>query len=366
MQDYNFVMSEMQQIAETGLTPLAALYPSSDLQMHLGRITPRVFENQESELASLVHSAGVYDLGYLTRIRITGDDRLRWLNGMVTNTVQSLPEGYGNYTFILNAQGRIQGDGYVFRYADHLLLETDRTQASRLLAHLNHFIIMDDVELQELDASTTTLGLAGPGASAILDKLGLPVPENLSFAQASLHGIPLTVVRAYSVLVPRFEIWVATEHAATAWRAFAESGAAPAGFAALTSLRILEGIPVYGTDITDRYLPQETNQSRALNFNKGCYLGQEIVERIRSRATIHRELRQFELTGSLPQAGTELRVESEEKPIGEITSAARFALPGLPRTFALGYIRVEALERKLAITYPDGTATPLSAPPALP
>jgi folate-binding protein YgfZ len=363
-------MSEMQQIAETGLTPLAALVPESDLQMHLGRITPRIFAGQgagqEPELAALVHSAAAYDLGYLTRIRITGGDRLRWLNGMVTNTVQSLPEGYGNYTFILNAQGRIQGDGYVFRDADDLLLETDRAQAPRLLAHLDHFIIMDDVELQELDATTTTLGLAGPKAPEILAALGLPVPEKLAFVQTALHGIPLTVVRVFGVLVPRFEIWLATEHVSEVWTALAEAGAAPAGFAALQSLRILEGTPLYGADITDRYLPQETNQTRALNFNKGCYLGQEIVERIRSRATVHRTLRQFELMGTLPQTGTELRAEGDDKPIGEITSAAHYALPGFPRTLALGFIRNEALERKAAITYAGGTATPLEAPPALP
>ncbi len=359
-------MSETPQIVETGLTPLAALFPESDLQMHLGRITPRVFSGVESELASLVHTAAVYDLGYLSRIRITGADNVRWLNGMVTNTVQSLPQGYGNYTLILNAQGRIQGDGYVFRAADHLIFQTDRFQAPRLLTHLDHFIIMDDVELQELDAANTTLGLAGPQAAAILDAVGLSVPETMGFVPATLQGIPVTVVSAHGVLVPRFELWLAAEDVARAWRILTEAGAAPAGFDALESLRILEGTPRYGVDISDRYLPQEINQTRALNFNKGCYLGQEIVERIRSRATVHRTLRQFELNGSLPAPGTELRAAGDDKPVGEITSAAHFALPGLPRTFALGMIRVEALERKADITYPGGRATPLDAPPALP
>jgi len=359
-------MSETPQIAETGLTPLAALSPASDLQMHRGRITPRVFAGRESELASLVHTAAVYDLGYLTRIRITGDDRLRWLNGMVTNTVQSLSPGYGNYTLILNAQGRIQGDGYVFRALDHLLLETDRSQVSRLLDHLDHFIIMDDVELHELDAANTTLGLAGPQTSEMLEALGLPVPETLAFVPAVLQGIPITIVRAYGVLVPRFEFWLAAEHVAEVWRILTEVGATPVGFSALESLRILEGTPRFGVDISDRYLPQETNQSRALNFNKGCYLGQEIVERIRSRATVHRTLRQFELNGSLPAPGTELRAEGDDKPIGELTSASHYSLPGLPRTFALGMVRIEPLERKAIITYQGGTATPLDAPPVLP
>ena len=361
----------MPQIAESGLTPLAALNPASDLQMHLGRITPRIFTGTESEFAALVHAAAVYDLGYLTRIRITGEDRVRWLNGMVTNTVQALPQGYGNYTLILNAQGRIQGDGYVFRDSGHLLFETDRVQAPRLLAHLDHFIIMDDVELQELDATTTTLGLAGPQAPAILNALGLPVPEPLAFASATLREIPLTIVRSYDVRVPRFQLWIAAEYTAEVWRILTEAGAKRAGFQALECLRILEGTPRYGVDFSDRYLPQEVNQSRALNFNKGCYLGQEIVERIRSRATVHRTLRQFELTGDLPSAGAELRAEAspdpnDDKPIGEITSAAHYALPGLTRNFALGMVRVEALERKSTITYPGGRAIPLDAPPALP
>jgi folate-binding protein YgfZ len=153
---------------------------------------------------------------------------------------------------------------------------------------------------------------------------------------------------------------------AEAWRILTQAGAMPAGFQALESLRILEGTPRYGVDMSDRHLPQEINQSRALNFNKGCYLGQEIVERIRSRATVHRTLRQFELIGALPSTGSELKAEGDDKPIGEITSAAHYALPGLPRTFAIGMVRVEALERKAVITYPGGKAIPLDAPPALP
>lgn len=359
-------MGEMPQIAEASPTPVAALFPASDLQMRLGRITPRVFAEIELELAALVHSSAVYDLGYLTRIRVTGEDRIRWLNGMVTNTVQSLSQGYGNYTLILNAQGRIQGDGYVFRAADQLTFETDRSQAPRLLAHLGHFIIMDDVELHELDAETTTLGLAGPQAAKTLESLGLAIPETLGFVAAELQNIPLTVVNAYSALVPRFELWLAAKDVPAVWRILTESGATPTGFAALESLRILEGTPLYGVDMSDRYLPQETNLTRALNFNKGCYLGQEIVERIRSRATVHRTLRQFELSGPLPAPGAELRAEGDDKAIGELTSAAHYALPGLPRTFAIGMVRIEALERKAVITYPGGQAIPLDAPPALP
>lgn len=359
-------MGQTPPIVENERTPLAGTGIAPDLQMHLGRLTPHSFEDCATELGHLMHSAAIYDLGYLTRIRITGKDRLRWLNGMVTNTVQGLADGFSNYTFVLNAQGRIQGDGYVFRSPDHLFFETDRLQSPRLLAHLNHFIIMDDVELHELDAANTTLGLAGPQAPAILESLGIDIPEKLAFAQASIKGIPVTIVNAYEVLVPRFELWLASEHVGEMWRILSGTGGKPVGTAALDALRIFEGTPQYGVDITDRYLPQETNQMRALNFSKGCYLGQEIVERIRSRATIHRMLRQLELHGELPQSGTELHVEGDNKPVGEITSAFHYALPGFTGTLALAFIRIEVLNRKAAISYAGGTVTPLEAPLPLP
>lgn len=359
-------MGQTPPAIEDHRTPLAALGIASDLQMHFGQLTPQAFEDCALELGHLMHAAAIYDLGYRTRIRITGRDRVRWLNGMVSNNVRDMAEGSVLYTFVLNAQGRIQGDGHVFRSAEDFLMETDRLQAPRLLNHLNHYIIMDDVVLHELDASETALGLCGPQTIEILESFKAPVPENLRFVPTEIGGVPVTLVRLEDVHVPSFELWFDASHVGTMWKLLSEAGARPAGFAAVDALRIFAGVPQYGVDIFDRHLPQETNQMRALNFSKGCYLGQEIVERIRSRATIHRSLRQFELDGDLPQPGTELYAEGEDKPVGELTSAAHFALPGFTRALALGYVRVEILERKTALRYAGGTAVPLQAPPVLP
>ena len=104
----------------------------------------------QAELDSLLHSAGVSDLGWRGKILVTGGDRLRWLNGMVSNTVQSLPEGQGNYSLLLSVQGRIQGDCYVYRRAEDLLLDTGIDQVPALMRHLDHFVIMDDVELADV------------------------------------------------------------------------------------------------------------------------------------------------------------------------------------------------------------------------
>jgi folate-binding protein YgfZ len=372
-----------QTVGPTALaTLLLAQNPSLDAKSHAGATTPRNFTAPGNELDVLLHRAGIYDLGYRTRLAVSGEDRLRWLNGMVTNAVQTLPDGHGNYNFVLNAQGRIQGDACIYRRGDHLLLDTDLSQADRLTQHLDHFIIMDDVELKSLAATTTALGVAGPDSSQVLTSIGLDVVNTLAthqLADALLNGIPVTVVRAYSVLTPRFELWFAPEHLEAVWNLLLRSGLTPCGVEATEALRILEGIPLYGVDIHDKHLAQETSQDRALNFNKGCYLGQEIVERIRSRTTVHRFLRQFQLSGEIPQAPgafhpapVDLRTSGEERPVGQLTSVASYSLAEFAGTLALGYLRNEVAERKAVIEYQAGTdyeagtATPLDAPPIRP
>jgi folate-binding protein YgfZ len=349
-------------------TPLAEHFACAPLVSYRGAMAASSFSGFAHELAALIGGAGVFDLGFLSFIEITGSDRVRWLNGMVTNTVQSLEEGHFNYSLLLNAQGRIQGDGHVYRFADRILLATDRSQTARIVAHLDHFIIMDDVELRELDASHTALGIAGPQAERILRDFELTPPFDDAFLASTFHGAPVTVVRARSAAVARYELWIETARAAALWDALVAAGAVPGGVAALEALRVLEGTPRYGVDILEKHLPQETGLSHALNFNKGCYLGQEIVERIRSRATVHRTLRQFSLDGALPEAGSLIPLTAEgaqHNPIGELTSFAQFDLPAYTGKLALGFIRTEALERKLPLHYSGGTAAALDAPPSL-
>jgi folate-binding protein YgfZ len=364
---------------ETALepTPLAVYlqerFPDLILTPCAGALTPDHFSTPHQEIAAALTRAAIFDLGYRARIVVTGSDRLRWLNGMVTNAIQTLPERSGNYNFILNAQGRIQGDAYIYRNADDLVIDTDRSQAARLFAHLDHFIIMDDVELHLLDDSapenaSCSIGVAGSTAASALDSLGLNASTlaPLHFARTMVHGMPVTLVRAHSNRIPRYELWFAPNNAAAIWKAILASGVQPIGIQAVEALRVLEGIPRYGVDITDRHLAQETSQTRALNFTKGCYLGQEIVERIRSRATVHRTLRQFSLQGETPTAPVEIHAGDDPAAIGQLTSIAEFRQPEFRRTLALGFVRVEAIERKERILYPGGEAEVLDSLPTPP
>lgn len=344
------------------LTPLAAaLSEPAVLGSHGGVWTPRVFDGLAGEIDSLLHSAGVSDLGWRGKILVTGSDRLRWLNGMVSNAVQSLPEGQGNYSFLLSVQGRIQGDCYVYRRGGDLLLDTSTDQITAVIRHLDHFVVMDDVELADVSRDWTALSLAGPLAPQVLAALGVsPFPaalENARMSNVKIAEVPCTLIEASPVAVPRYELWFAPEHVLALWETLQAAGANPCGLEATEALRVLEATPLYGVDLNERDLPQETGQARALNFSKGCYLGQEIVERIRSRGKVNRQFRQFELRGTLP-ATLPLDLRSNDQSVGRITSVASPS----GALLALGFIRLEVLERNQEIAYDGGVAIATTAP----
>lgn len=341
--------------AELEPTPLTAkLLPSApSLVEYRGARTTETFSNPEEEVSAMLGSAGVYDLGCQSFVRCTGRDRVRWLNGMVTNSVKGLEENTGCYAFVLNAQGQIQGDLNIYRLSgqpEALWLQTDRAQWDALTAFVRRYIIMDQVAL-EPENSWTAVGCAGPDAEKILSSLGISAGEisPVRLLETSWQGNPIVVVAAYSPGVPRYEIWIDSKAVFNLWNVLVAAGATPCGCKAVERMRIFEGIPAYGTDIGSRDLPQETNQMRALNFTKGCYLGQEIVERIRSRGNVHRTISGFVLERSGPAAGSGLIADG--KSVGELTSVTSITVPGLgDQVVALGHIRREALESKQIVT----------------
>jgi aminomethyltransferase len=153
------------------------------------------------------------------------------------------------------------------------------------------------------------------------------------------------VVRSDDPAGTAYEIWLAPEQYKATWDALVAVGASAVGTEALELRRISFGIPRFGVDIRERDLPQETGQARALNFTKGCYLGQEIVERIRSRGAVHRQFGVFDIEGLLPDAGT--KIFADDKEVGEVTSSAILPFVAGDRPFALGYLRREAAGKEL-------------------
>lgn len=317
-----------------------------------------IVDSIAAQLDALRSSAGTCPLhsGWIT---VRGDDRVRWLNGMVTNSVQALTPGDGAYSFMLSAQGRIQGDATIWAEPGQLLMQTATEQVQPLTTLLNRFIIMDDVVLEDMPAQHGLL-VAGPRAAELLTSVGI-VAKNSRLLKRTLvqrGADSLALLHAYSPLVPRFELWT---HDADALNSIAtalqHAGAAVCTQPAIELLRMLEGTPLYGVDLHDRDLPQETAQTRALHFNKGCYLGQEIVERIRSRGNVHRTFTAFTLTGDVPAPGTALH--ADDKAVGELTSIATEPIDN--QRLAHGFVRREAVERAHTLTYVGGVAEPRTA-----
>jgi folate-binding protein YgfZ len=355
------------------ITPLATQLTSGTHRPHLiefrGVLTPQQLDAPAQEIAALARGAAAHDLGWMRQVSVRGEDRSRWLSGMVTNMVKDLPESGGAWNLVLNAQGRIQGDVTVWREGDAIELELAADQYDKLMAHFDHFIIMDDVELVPHDpAAETAVGLTGPKCGEVLARMGLPTPtEPMTWVRDEWNGWDLKIRREFGTVAEHFELWVPVAGLTLLWRALSTAGATPVGASALEAFRIAEGIPAFGVDIAERDLPQETSQLRALHFNKGCYLGQEIVERIRSRGNVHRHLRHLELDGPAPKAGTELLLDGAA--VGQITSAAELAVGGGTCRFALGMVRSEAEIKEQRLSYGTGseagTARILSGPPTL-
>jgi len=345
-------------MAETELTDKVA---GLRREQYRGAETVAVYSDTAEEFRALISAVGVYELNWRTRLRVSGKDRVRWLNGMITNNVLDLPARQGIYNFLLTVQGRIQGDLYVYNGGDYLVLDTDQFQAENLLTLLRRYIIMDKLEIAR-DDKLAAIGVAGPNSSELLKRVGIELPDlsALQLAETTWHNIGLTIIRSDLPQVDSYEIWLDSSNVKQLWQEVVGAGGTPAGSNAVELLRIACGIPAYGQDIRERDLPQETGQERALNFVKGCYIGQEIVERIRSRGAVHRKFTGFKIDGPLPALGSKAQANGKE--IAEITSAAVLPLANGELSAALGYVRREACPAGTQIEIGDARATVTEVP----
>ena len=298
-------------------------------------------DETRAEFGVLTSGCGIFDLQSRAKLELTGSHRVRWLNGMITNNIRDLAPTHGVYGFLLTPQGHIQADVYAYQRGDSLLVDTDQAQLEKVFGIFRKYIIMDDVKIRDLSGVLTAIGLAGPSCEDVLKRAGFEFSglKPLQFADVAWQGIAIAVVRGDNPLVNSFDLWLAPENGLQVWDALVAAGAGRVSSPALELLRIASGIPRYGQDIRDRDLPQETGQERALSFTKGCYIGQEIVERIRSRGSVHRVFTGFEVDGPMPVPGAKIRAGDKEA--GEITSTTYLPLKNGDRAVALGYIRRE-------------------------
>ncbi len=273
---------------------------------------------------ALRSAAAWMDLSARGRIRITGEDRARLLHAMASNDVQHLAPGSGCYTFFLNAQGRILCDAVLLCMQDHLLADVEPESRRFLYEHLDKHIIADDVTLEDVTESTVEIAVEGPAAAPPVPLSEAPYSHAASgdriYVRASATGLP-----GFRVIAP----------AAERDDIIRETNAVPASADDARVIRLEQGVPRSGEDFWDRHLVHETQLLHGVHFNKGCYLGQEIVERVRSRGGVHRFLVRLASNREVAR-GTKLTIEGRE--VGEVTSMA-FS-PAASRFVGLGYVRL--------------------------
>jgi tRNA-modifying protein YgfZ len=300
---------------------------------------------------ALRENAAWFDLSTRGKLRVTGEDRARLLHAMSTNHIQQLTPGQGCYAFFLNAQGRIQADAHVLCFEDHILLDTEPETAQKLYEHIDRFIIADDVTLENATAEMATIAIEGPESGAVLRALGAPLPET-DFNTTAWKGtvvakLSATGAEGYWLIAPRAECeallaLLDIPHAETA---------------AVHTVRLEHGKPRYGEDIFDTTIPQESRQLHAIHPSKGCYLGQEIVERVRSRGHVNKLLCHVRIE-SAQECAAGAKIMADEKEAGQITSAA-FS-PAARAVFALAYMRAEFVRPGVTFSL-DGNSVALLA-----
>ena len=289
-------------------------------------------------------------------MELVGGDRVSWLHNLTTNTVRDLRPNEGNYAFMVNLKGRIILDLNVLMGRESIALDMDRRAVPAALNHFDRYTITEDVSVRDLTGRQTRFVLLGPAAVQIAGLIGAAnasAMAQLASAAVELLGRPVMVFR--NDLAGRFglELSVPAEIAGEVWSFLLDVGRPvglrPVGRTAVRTFQIEAGIPVWGEDIDDEVLPAETSQmDRAVSLNKGCYIGHEVVERMRSRHALPRRLVGLRLSRAVAGIHLPAGLRSDGKSIGRLTSCCES--PAAGSAIGLGYLPPSYADSGRAVT----------------
>lgn len=297
----------------------------------------------------------MWDTRFRRLLTVTGEDRVVFLHGMLSNDIKALRAGGGIYAALLTQQGKIVSDVRVYADSDRLLLDVPAARAEAVRSALEKFIVADDVELSEDDSEQPLFSLTGPSSTTVLEHvLGRTMAPRavLAHQSSAFNGATLRVVAGDDADGAGYIVCGPVTVADDLRQRLQQRGAEPIGRETFEVLRVEAGVPCYGIDMDEDILLMETNLDRAVSFTKGCYLGQEVVERVAARGKVNKKLTGIRIDGdAIPAAGAALHADGKD--IGRVTSAVRS--PSLKRIIALGYVHRDYLA--------PGTAMVVATPP---
>jgi folate-binding protein YgfZ len=281
------------------------------------------------EYKAATSDAAIIQLSSVGIVKLSGSDRVSWLQGMITNDVAKLPVGHGCYAAHLTPQGKIVGQMCVFRDDDALWLSLERPFVAQLMAAFDKLLIMEDAQLADVSDDFSVFGLFGPKAPDVLAEwLGAPLDLDGVYSHRTIGDRRIAVSRL------GYEVWVPRSAADEVVRHFTDRGVKGIGHETWDVLRTEAGIPVYGVDIDETTTMPELGEN-GISYDKGCYIGQEVVAKVKYIGHVNRRFVGIRMQGSeVPASKTPIR--KGEKDVGYLTTS--LFSPGLNQVIALGFV----------------------------
>jgi folate-binding protein YgfZ len=344
-------------------TPLAEFHRNSGARLGVwfGCALPDDFGDWQREYFYAIQSVALIDQNSRAYVSLAGPDRTRYLNAILTNNIKDLQPGQGSLSLLLNPQGRILAEIETHAQTDKLFCISYAMVREKLIETLDKFIIMDDVTLTDDTGRYGTLALEGPAAASLVAELtgfDLNALAETSSAEVKVDAIACTITRKTFGGIAAAEVVAARDSLPSLWRILSDktraAGGGAIGYTALNALRLEQGVPWFGYDFGEKQIPHEAGlQDSHISYTKGCYTGQEIVERVRSRGQVNRRRVDLIFPGArVPSAGEILTVDGKE--VGFVTRAS--ALPSRPLAIGMGYLRKENNALATQVDWAGGTA----------
>ena len=288
--------------------------------------------------------AGLIDLSARGRILISGSEAVMFLNGLITNDMKTLAVNTWMPAVFPNVQGRMLAAVRVIHRDDGFLIDTENATRDTVVKLLERFTLAGDFRLTDLTQNTALLSIQGAKAPEIISAIfgeTIANPGREAVASVDWQGKPLTIIRATHTAEDGFDLFVYATGVEALRDAFIKAGAQPIADNTSETLRLEAGVARYGLDMDETNVVTETNLDDAVSFTKGCYIGQEIIARIKYRGHVAKKLAGLILEGEVSLESGAKIFSVDDKEVGRVTSAG-FS-PRLARTIALGYLKYDYL-----------------------
>jgi folate-binding protein YgfZ len=350
-------------------TPLADFHRQhgANLGVWFGCALPDDFGDWRKEYRYARETVALIDKNYRAYLDFTGPDRVRYLNAILTNNVKGLADHHGTVSLFLNPQGHIQAEIETYSFPEKIFAISFAMIRERLIEGIEKFIIMDDVTLTDVTSKYGTLALEGPQAASVTELLtGISLNQlaDLEIRDCTAGTIPCSMIKHTVAGIPSADFLTDRANLESLWNILLssaqEKGGGAVGYTALNALRLEQGIPWFGYDFGEKQIPHEAGlQNSHISYAKGCYTGQEIVERVRSRGQVNRSRVSLKFdTATQPVPNTPLLNDGKE--FGYVTRSA-FS-PAANAFIGMGYVRREKSTPESVLELSGGTATVYAAP----